>query len=310
MKTLLKTIPIPINGLMLGLVSLANLFFALYLEFFGFLFFSIGFVLFLLMLFKIAFTFLDVINDIKNPIIASVAPTFSMGMMVICSVLAGPFSLPGIATIGWRIAACVHFTLVIYFIYTFIWKNKFELHSIYPSWFIVFVGIGVIPITSGNEESTVVHLLFWLGFIFYLILLPIVWLRLKYIEEPARPLLTIIAAPGSLCLTAYLVYFTQHNVNLVVFLLVLSQLIYAFVLFKLPTLLKLPFFPSYAAFTFPLVISATAMNASAHFFDSIPALKVLTVIELLIATCIVSYVFVRYVLFIIERVHARKANGV
>ena len=302
MKTLLKAIPIPINGLMLGLVSLGNLFFAFNIGFLGMLFFSIGFVLFLLVVCKIVFTFSDVINDLKNPIIASVAPTFSMGMMVIFSVLAGPSALARIATIGWEIAAFVHCTLVIYFIYAFIWKNRPEFHSVYPSWFIVFVGIGIIPITLENVESAVVHLVFWVGLIFYLILLPVVWLRLNYIEEPAKPLLTIIAAPGSLCLTAYLVHFTQHNVYLVVFLLVLSQSMYAFLLFKLPTLLKLPFFPSYAAFTFPLVISATAMNLTSQFFDSVPALKVLAVIELVIATCIVSYVFVRYVLFIIKTI--------
>ena len=133
MKALLKVIPIPINGLMLGLVSLGNLFFTLNIRFLGVLFFSIGFVLFLLMLFKIAFTFSDVINDLKNPIIASVAPTFSMGTMVICSVLAGLSALTRIATIGWEIAAVVHFTLVVYFIYEFIWKNKPEFHSVYPS---------------------------------------------------------------------------------------------------------------------------------------------------------------------------------
>ena len=308
MKTLLKVIPIPINGLMLGLVSLGNLFFAHNIKFLGVLFFSIGFVLFLLMLCKIAFTFSDVINDLKNPIIASVAPTFSMGMMVICSVLAGLSALTRVATIGWEIAAVVHFTLVAYFIYAFIWKNKPKFHSIYPSWFIVFVGFGIIPITLGNVESVIIHLVFWIGLIFYLILLPIVLLRLQYIEEPAKPLLTIIAAPGSLCLTAYLVHFTQHNVYLVVFLLVLSQSMYVFLLFKLPTLLKLPFFPSYAAFTFPLVISATAMNLSAQFFDSVAILNVLAVVELVIATCIVSYVFVRYVQFIVMKMHARKAN--
>ena len=310
MKTLLKTIPIPINGLMLALVSLGNLLFAFNIGFLGMLFFSIGFVLFLLMLCKIAFTFSDVINDLKNPIIASVAPTFSMGMMVIWSVLGGLSALTKIATIGWGIAAIVHFTLVVYFIYTFIWKNKPEFHSVYPSWFIVFVGIGIIPITLGDVESTFVHLVFWIGLIFYLILLPVVWLRLQYIEEPARPLLTIIAAPGSLCLTAYLAHFTNHNVYLVVFLLVLSQSIYVFLLFKLPTLLKIPFFPSYAAFTFPLVISATAMNLSAQFFDSVAVLHVLAVIELVIATGIVSYVFVRYVQFIVIKMHATKANGV
>ena len=310
MKTLLKTIPIPINGLMLALVSLGNLFFAFNIGFLGMLFFSIGFVLFLLMLCKIAFTFSDVINDLKNPIIASVAPTFSMGMMVIWSVLGGLPALARIATIGWGIAAIVHFALVVYFIYAFIWKNKPEFHSVYPSWFIIFVGIGIIPITLGDVQSTLVHLVFWIGLIFYLILLPVVWLRLQYIEEPARPLLTIIAAPGSLCLTAYLVHFTNHNVYLVVFLLALSQSIYVFLLFKLPTLLKLPFFPSYAAFTFPLVISATAMNLAAQFFDSVAVLNILAVMELVIATCIVSYVFVRYVQFIVMKMHARKANNV
>lgn len=311
MKTLLKTIPIPINGLMLGLVSLGNLFLGLNIKFLGTLFFSIGLVLFLLMLCKIAFTFSDVINDLKNPIIASVAPTFSMGMMVIWSVLGGLLpAITGIATVGWGIAVVIHFTLVVYFVYAFIWKNKPEFHSVYPSWFIVFVGIGIIPITVGNVELTLVHLVFWIGLLFYLILLPVVWLRLQYIEEPAKPLLTIIAAPGSLCLTAYLVHFTQHNVYLVVFLLVLSQSMYAFLLFKLPTLLKLPFFPSYAAFTFPLVISATAMNLSAQFFDSLAVLKVLAVMEIAIATCIVSYVFVRYVQFIVMKMHDRRVSGV
>ncbi len=58
----------------------------------------------------------------------------------------------------------------------------------------------------------------------------------------------------------------------------------------LPHLL-LHFYPSYAAFTFPLVISATALFTAVHYFDSLGmntgVLNILKVIECGIATVMV-----------------------
>ncbi|MFF5995084.1 TDT family transporter [Lysinibacillus sp. KU-BSD001] len=309
MTSWLKTIPIPMSGLMLGLVSLAKLHFSLNMELLGALYFTIGVALFLLLLCKIIFTFSHVVSDLKNPIIASVAPTFSMGTMVMCSIVAAQTSLQTLAMIGWGMAACLQFTLVLYFTYAFVWKHKVNIQSVYPSWFIVYVGIGIIPITAGHFHALLIDIVFWIAFLCYVLLLPIVWKRIKHLEEPTMPLLTIIAAPGSLCLTAYLQHFTHPNLYFVVAILGLSQLVYVVVLWQLPKLLKLPFYPSYAAFTFPLVISATAMNTAAHFFHSMPLFHVLTHVELLIATCMVLYVLVRYLLFITANVRKNVAHG-
>ena len=80
--------------------------------------------------------------------------------------------------------------------------------------------------------------------------------------------------------------------------MVVSQGFYIFALSKLVNLLKLKFYPSYSAFTFPLVISALALKLSNGFLVNqgitISILPVLIKIEELIAVLIVFYVLMRY----------------
>ena len=66
-------------------------------------------------------------------------------------------------------------------------------------------------------------------------------------------------------------------------------------------LLKLPFSPGYAAFTFPMVIGATALFKTVTWIVSTYGESILSVsllitakFELVIATIIVTYVAVRY----------------
>lgn len=82
-KEFLNAIPIPICGLILGIVSLGNLLASEGFEGIGNVFCCIGFIMMIFFLIKIIFTFKDTLNDLKNPIIASVAPTFTMALMVI-----------------------------------------------------------------------------------------------------------------------------------------------------------------------------------------------------------------------------------
>jgi len=60
--------------------------------------------------------------------------------------------------------------------------------------------------------------------------------------------------------------FDNKNILLVTLLIVLSQGLYFVILTKLPKLLVIDFYPSYAAFTFPLVISAMAVTTTANFY--------------------------------------------
>ena len=69
-------------------------------------------------------------------------------------------------------------------------------------------------------------------------------------------------------------------------------------LFKL---LRLPFSPGYAAFTFPLAIGATALYKMSDLVNRFPGgefyakeLRTLANIELFIATCVITYVAVLF----------------
>lgn len=295
MRPFLKKMPIPTSGLMLGLMSLSKLYASLEWTLASTISFACGAILFVLLVAKIFFAFSSVLQDLQNPIIASVAPTFTMGTMVMASMLV-PYTT--LATWLWFSAIALQVVLIGYFTYRFVIKQVVSLQEVYPSWFILYVGLGIVPVTAGAFMPELTQFLFWVVLIGYAVLLPIMLVRLQKhdIAEGAKPLITILAAPGSLCLTGYLQAFELHNVFLVATLLLISQALYVFVLCQLPKLLTLPFYPSYAAFTFPLVICATALFTTANVVN-VPVLQWLAVIELIIASCVVVYVFVRYAVF-------------
>lgn len=87
------------------------------------------------------------------------------------------------------------------------------------------------------------------------------------------------------------------------FLAILSLIIYFIVLYKLPKYLTMPFFPSYAAFTFPLVISGISMKITVAYLNSIgysiSFLNYITLLQTIIATLLVVYTFIRFAMFII-----------
>ena len=116
MNTLLKTIPIPLSGLMLGVVALAKLFFLMDVVLPAKILFAIGTIFFMLLTMKLFFTFKDVVKDLHNPIIASVAPTFTMGTMVIASILMMYNIFTTFANGLWLVAVVVQFMLIGFFI--------------------------------------------------------------------------------------------------------------------------------------------------------------------------------------------------
>ncbi len=91
------------------------------------------------------------------------------------------------------------------------------------------------------------------------------------------------------------------------------------VVIQLPKLLRPRFYPSYAAMTFPFVITATALSKflaalAASGYTVPPALHVLLAMETLLATSMVLYVFLRYLHFLfaetpIASVVEQRASG-
>lgn len=308
MRTFFKSIPVPMCGVVLAVLSLGNQIYNYQLKTLGDIFCIVGAILMCLILAKIIFVFEHTRHDLKNPVIASTAPTFSMGFMVLCTVLIRWFPEWSFLKYLWLVAIVVQFALIIYFTYYFLIASDVTLEHVYPSWFVVYCGIGIVPITCANFYTEIGRVLFWVALFFYFILLPVVIYRVfihgKF-EEHTMPLVTILAAPGSLCLAGYLSgAFPNPHIFLVSLLVVIAQVLYVLVVIRLPKMLKGNFYPSYAAFTFPMVICAVALSKAATFYEkalpSLSFLKYIAMAETVLATVIVVYVVIKYIHFIIK----------
>ncbi|SES88832.1 exfoliative toxin A/B [Natronincola peptidivorans] len=304
MNRMIKKIPIPMAGLMLALASAGNLiasYGSSYRNIFGVL--ATG--LMILLVSKVVSMPKVIEEDFGNPVIASVMPTFSMGLMILATYLR-PYLASGAYGV-WIMGLAIHVVLILLFTKKYIFS--FNIKKVFPSYFIVYVGIVAASVTA--PAFGLAHwgqYIFWFGLITYLCLLPFVLYRVlvvKGMPEPAIPTLTIFAAPASLCLAGYLNSFQEKSMSMVVFLGILALAMFIAVMFNMPKMLRLKFYPSYSAFTFPFVITAIAMKGTNAYLASagrgMASLGYFVKFLELWAIVMVIYVFVKYMSFILGR---------
>lgn len=297
---MLKKLPLPVTGVALGAAALGNLIES-YSAGARLVCGAAALLLLLLYIIKVILYPDSFKEDMHNPIMASVFCTFSMAVMLLAG-YAKPF-IGNAASVIWYAGILIHIILIIYFTLKFMIKPV--LTKVFASYFIVYVGIVVASVTAPAFEAQAVgQAAFWFGFILLLLLLILVtyrYIKVKEVPAPAKPLFCIYTAPASLCLAGYMQSFPEKSLGLAGFLAVLSFILYIIVLVKLPTYLKMPFFPSYAAFTFPFVISAIGMKMTNAFLNTsghpLPGLGAIVLIQTLIACILVIYTLIRYAMF-------------
>lgn len=244
-------------------------------------------------------------KELAHPVIGSVIPTFAMALMLIARALWGYHAL--FAEILWLFAVTLHLSFLVSFLCHRL--SDFELHHLLPSWFVPPVGIIVAAVSLPSARyQELANLLLHFGLGCYVLLLPLMLYRLIFaapVPQTALPTVAILAAPASLSLAGYLAVTAEPELIVVVPLLSVALLMTAVVYLALFKLLRLPFSPGFAAYTFPLVISATALFASAQLLQQHPILRVLgeklwtlAQVELWIATAVVSYVACYYARFL------------
>ena len=295
---LIKNIPIPICGLILALLSLGNLTQDIH-PYLRYLFGGIGLIFLILILLKICFYPKSIKKDFKNPIIVSSSGTFSMSLMIL-STYVFQFNST-IAYAIWIIGIALHILLIIYFTYHFI-VHDFNISNVYPTYWIVFVGITMGAITSnvhGVEE--IGFLFFIIGFIAMAITLPLVIYRyLKYSDIPDanKPLICIFTAVLSILIVGYLNSAQNISNEFTTVLYIFACIFYIFALSKFIEYRNLDFYPSFAAFTFPFVISALATKLTFAKLGCSTSLSPILKIETAIAIVIVFYILIRYIEFL------------
>jgi len=298
-------------GLILGLAALGNLLQS-YGEALRNAFGIISGLLLILYIAKVIAYPSQVKEELTNPVVASVFPTLSMAIMVLSTYLK-PLSA-SLAFGVWVVGIVLHAVLILWFTRQFV--LNFNIKKVFPSWFIVFVGIAVGSVTSGaHGMESIGQVAFWFGFITYLILLCVVLyrvLKVKEMPEPTLPTLTILAAPGSLCLAGYMNAFPEKSLGMVYLLMAFSLVFYVVALVLLPKLLQLKFYPSYSAFTFPLVISGMGIKLANGFLVkanmAVPILKYVVNFEEIVAAVLTLYVLVRYLGFLLPATGSKSAE--
>lgn len=306
---MLKKLPLPIAGLMLGLAATGNLLLSygsVYRNIFG----ALSGIVLILLLAKLLAMPQAVKEGFGNPVVASVMPTFSMGLMLLSTYIK-PYTASAAYYI-WLLGIVLHCMLIVAFTMKYI--LKFNIKKVFPSYFIVYVGIISASVTAPTFDKAMLgQYIFWFGFISYLVLLPVALYRtfkVKEVPEPAVPTLTIYTAPASLCLAGYLNSFQSKSMLMVGFLAVLSLMMFVLVIINMPRLLKLQFYPSYSAFTFPFVITAIAMKGTNGYLTKagigIPFMGYWVNLLELWAVVMVLYVLIKYVLFLAVKPEAVK----
>ena len=294
---IIKKLPTPIAGLALGSAALGNLL-QPYSSSLQLLFNLLSLIIIVLLTIKFTLGYDELKKEMENPVIATVLATYPMSIMLLASFskkYIGIFSVP-----IWIIGIFLDFCVVFYAIYNFIIRER-HISKIYPTWFITFVGPAVVTVTAINYNLETLGLIyFYFSYINYLVLLPFVLHRVykyKHYKDGDYPTITVFSAPGGLLLASYMIGVTQKSNIRLVILIPLTILLFIFVLIQLPYLLKRKFYPSFSAFTFPLVICAIAFQKTGIYYQitGFSILNILIHLTELLALTIVIYVWYGFI---------------
>ena len=294
---IIKNLPTPIAGLALGSVALGNLL-QPYSSSLQLLFNLLSLIIIVLLTIKFVLGFDKLKKEMENPVVATVMATYPMSIMLLASFskkYIGLLSMP-----VWIIGIFLDFCVVCYAIYYFIIKER-HINKIYPTWFITFVGPAVVTVTAINYNLETLGLIyFYFSYINYLVLLPFILYRVykyKHYKDGDYPTITVFSAPGGLLLASYMIGVTQKSNIILAILIPLTILLFIFVLFQLPYLLKRKFYPSFSAFTFPLVICAISFQKTGVYYQlaEFSILNILIHLSELLAIIIVIYVWYGFI---------------
>lgn len=315
---LIRIMPPAITGLALGIASLGGLVEGLTEA--ESQAFATGFkhasgilsaILIILFSLRILFDFAELKAEFENNVLArAVAPTYFMTLMVLSTYLKS--AVPTLALVLWSVALCIQLLWALAFLYKYVIR-EFEITNILPAWFVIAAGF-VVGTTTSPVHGTlgVGKALFFAGLIGFYVLLPVfVYRMVRYFkfEKPVWPTLTITMAPANLLLAGHmsLVIAGAMKLNALIIhpLLCLSVLGVLFVLVFTIRYLFGEFMPTFSGFTFPFVITATALTALSE--GPLPWLAIPALVMQLAAVFVVAYVTVRYLCYLGAKLFARSS---
>ena len=295
---MIEKIPLPICGVILALFSLGNLLNDTH-PLLKAICATLSMIFLILIISKLILYPEKIKADFQNPILTSNSGTFSMSLMLLSTYLS--LFIPNIAFGIWILGVALHILLMIYFTHHFIIHN-FNILTVYPSYWIVYVGITMGAITAHAHNLEEIGIIFFIvGFIAMILTMPLIIYRyIKYTDIPNgnKPLICIFTAVLSILIVGYINSFNTISNEFLIVMYIFACILYIFAFVKFIEYRNLKFYPSFAAFSFPFVISGLATKGVISKIGPNIILNNILNIETVIATVIVAYVLMKYIKFL------------
>lgn len=307
MKTWLEKVPYPLAGLMLAYAALGNylaVFFGDTLKnFCGFL----ATLILVILVLKVTLLPKSLEAALKQLPIIGVLNTFPMGLILLSAYLKSYVGQG--AVVLWAIGVGLNVAVMIFF--TVKHLLPFRMEKVLANYFVTYVGIVCASVTAGAFQAQAFgKLAFLFGLIAYGISFVLVTYRYaikKVTQEALKPLVIIYAAPANLLVVGYLSLGLQWSELFLITLWGIGLLTTLFAYYQLILQRKFPFYPSFSAYTFPLVIGAIASIRVAKVQREIDTFDLSKIAQLIgefqgvIAVLIVLRVTYLYIRFLVIR---------
>lgn len=307
---LIKVLPTAICGLALGIASLSNLLFNMSWYGLAVLFFILSCIILVLFIKKCILYPHTIYNELSDRHICTTFPTFPMALMTIIYIIKHHLNVNlGLLLWLWWLTIIIQFIIIAGFIYYhLILHNK---GTVLPntSWFVTFVGIGVIAETAKEFNPVLGEFTVYIATFCFIILIAIILIKKTWrlYNENQFPMSIIIAAPAALCLNGFLISAKSNDIIIMVSGFIISQLLFMVSLTFIPKLMAINFKFLFAALTFPWVTTATAyFNFMIHVrFPSVlqNLLQFMLICEIIFALLAVVYVILGYIVFLRKRIN-------
>ena len=235
-------------------------------------------------------------GEIAHPVLINFLPAVPISLVLLGGLSAGTEPL---STILWGSGAALQLIVVLAIVTS--WTlPQMELASLNPVWYIPAVGNVVVPITAAQAGYPEIGWFFFsVGIFFWLILMTLIYYRLicaPNLPEFLLPTLFILLAAPAAAYLAWVALMDGGEPGIVGRLLYYKALFtFLLLLIRVPRLVRVPYYPSWWGYTFPL---AAFSMASQHFTQAYfgPAASLAVMVLVAATTLVIGIVFVATVI--------------
>lgn len=231
--------------------------------------------------------------DLQHPVRLNFFPTISISLILL-SIILLPL-IPWLARPFWIAGSALHLGLLLYVLNAWMHHEHFEIKHMNPAWFIPAVGNVLVPISGVPLGFVEISWFFFsVGIVFWIILFTIIIYRMLFhnpMEARLMPTLFILIAPPAVGFLAYqrLVGELDTLARILFFTALFLTLL---LLTQIKHFLRLPFFISWWAYTFPIA-AITVATMVMHQLNPTALYPIFAAVLLAALTLLVGWLLVR-----------------